>query len=85
MDQATAYENAVKVLWQSLAPAAYNPTFGLEKAWMNNYLDWGFPLEPQEIKVTVGGKEFNGRHFHKVGLVIWDPASGASVVGKPVI
>lgn len=84
MDQQTAYEKAMKVLWQSLIPVAvFNPTFGLEKAWLDNYLDWGYPLEATEINVVVGGKTYSGRHFHRAGLIIWDPSSGPSVVGKP--
>ena len=61
--------------------AVYNHTWGIEGAWRDNFDAWGYPLEDTEQDVTVGNQTYKGRTFHKIGLVYWEPSSGATVLG----
>lgn len=64
-------------LWRSIKfDALYVHTFGFERAWRGSYEKWGYPLNTAEYPVTIGGKQYQARTFHKIGLVYWDPAKG---------
>jgi len=73
--------------WRAVRPNAdYEPTWGIEKAWQAAFQagnDWGYPLEDTEQDVAVNGTTLKGRTFSTVGLVVWDPATGAQVIGWP--
>jgi hypothetical protein len=70
--------------WQAVRPSAqYHPTFGLEGAWRQHADDWGYPLEDAESEIEHNGQTLKGRTFSRVGVVVWNPSSGAEVVGWP--
>jgi hypothetical protein len=71
-------------LWRAVRPnATYNHNFGFERSWRGQWQDWGYPLEDNEITISLNGQTYQARNFHKVGLVYWDPAKGAEVYGRP--
>jgi hypothetical protein len=70
--------------WQAIvSDNIYNPGFGLETAWRNNFDKWGYPLENAEFDILVSGKMYKARNFHKIGLVYWNPSVGAVEYGRP--
>jgi hypothetical protein len=58
----------------------WNPAFGLDSTWKDNFDDWGYPLENREVMFSFEGKDIPGRTFEKVGLVGWFP-DGHRVLG----
>ena len=81
----TAYIAAWRARWQAIkATATYNEGFGLERTWRDNADAWGPPLETTEQSVSLpDGRTLKGRTFLHVGMVVWDPANGAEVIGWP--
>jgi len=71
--------------WRALRPnATYNHDFGFERSWRGQYTAWGYPMEDVEFPVLVNGKTYQARNFTKVGLVYWDPATGAQTYARTV-
>jgi hypothetical protein len=69
-------------MWRSIkATAEWNSDLGLQKAWSQHVEEWGPPLEIRQATVWYNGKTVQGRTFLKIGMVIWDDADGAVVVG----
>lgn len=78
-DAATA---GLKSFWQSIkATAKWNPGAGITKEWSKQPQEWGPPIEIDEVPVEHNGKTLKGRTFLKIGMVVWDPDTGAEVVG----
>lgn len=76
---------AWQATWRSLRPnAVYNHDFGFERSWRGQWQDWGYPMEDVEFPVLVSGKTYQARNFTKIGLVYWNPSTGAQVYGRPI-
>lgn len=51
--------------------AIFRPTWGIEKAWMANYHQWGSPVFfDEEVQIEYKGALYNGRFFANA-IVIW--------------
>lgn len=70
----------------AVVPTDFSSGSGLVKAYVQNADEWGYNLSESETEVDYDGNEGGtamSRTFSKVGLVVWDNAQGAVVVGWP--
>jgi hypothetical protein len=58
----------------------WNPSFGIDREWANNFEEWGYPLEAHEVEIVYQNTKRNGRTFDLVGFVVWLP-TGHKVLG----
>lgn len=63
---------ALERMWRMHMPnAAFRPTWGIEKAWMENYHLWGSVVFfDEEVQIEYKGALYNGRFFANA-IVIW--------------
>lgn len=63
---------ALERMWQMHIPnATFRPTWGIEKAWMANYHQWGSVVFfDEEVQIEYQGALYNGRFFANA-IVLW--------------
>lgn len=63
---------ALERMWKMHQPnAVFRPTWGVEKAWMANYHQWGSVVFfDEEVQIEYKGTLYNGRFFANA-IVIW--------------